>query len=242
MRISVIALYYCEMGQFVTYCREQLALSSEIDAMLLFRNTTMMLLTLGELLEQTAALHNHLCPRQVLGVRMGMLAAGLLEFDLPQTGKRLYTLLETDGCFADGVAVATGCWLGHRTLRLLDFGKVAATFVDTDSGKAFRISVHPEARRIAHECEPDAHSRWHAQLAAYQYLPFDELLVCQPVQLTVSMEALVSRPGVRVKCAHCGEEILNEREITINGEFVCRACAGEAYYRVAKPVITAGLR
>jgi formylmethanofuran dehydrogenase subunit E len=193
----------------------------------------MMLLTLNELLEQTAALHNHLCPRQVLGVRMGMLAAELLELDLPQTGKRLYTFLETDGCFADGVAVATGCWLGHRTIRLMDFGKVAATFVDTQSGQAFRIGVHPGARQAAHEAEPDARSRWHAQLAAYQYLPVDQLLTWQPVQLTLSLDEVISRPGVRVNCARCGEEILNEREQIINGEPVCRACLGEAYYQVA---------
>lgn len=200
------------------------------------------MLTLSELLEQTAALHNHLCPRQVLGVRMGMLASELFDLDLPQTGKRLYTFLETDGCFADGIAVATGCWLGHRTLRLMDFGKVAATFVDTHTDRAFRISIHPEARQIAREAEPDARSRWHAQLAAYQYLPVDQLLVWQPVQLTVSMEALVSRPGVRVNCACCGEEILNEREQIINGEPVCRACAGEAYYLAVEPAVTAALR
>ena len=198
----------------------------------------MMLLTLDDLLKQTANLHNHLCPRQVLGVRMGMLAAELLELDLPQTSKRLYTFLETDGCFADGVAVATGCWLGHRTLRLMDFGKVAATFVDTDSGKTFRISVHPEARRIARECEPDARSRWHAQLSAYQYLPSDQLLIWQPVHLTVSIEALVSRSGVRVNCACCGEEILNEREVIIDGNPVCRACAGESYFLADELAIT----
>ncbi len=202
----------------------------------------MLLLTLDDLLKQTANLHNHLCPRQVLGVRMGILAAELLELDLPQTGKRLYTFLETDGCFADGVSVATGCWLGHRTLRLMDFGKVAATFVDTVSDMAFRISVHPQVRRIARECEPDAHSRWHAQLAAYQYLPSDQLLIWQPVQLTLSMRVLISRPGVRVNCVRCGEEILNEREVVVHGEPVCRACAGEAYYVAAEPVVTAALR
>ncbi len=30
--------------------------------------------SLDELLSRSAALHKHLCPRQVLGVRMGMLA------------------------------------------------------------------------------------------------------------------------------------------------------------------------
>ncbi|MBI5930482.1 MAG: TraR/DksA C4-type zinc finger protein [Chloroflexi bacterium] len=192
----------------------------------------MMLLTLDELLARTAALHNHLCPRQVLGVRMGMLAADVLKLDLPQSDKRLFTFLETDGCFADGVAVATGCWLGHRTIRLMDFGKVAATFVDTQSNQAIRVWAHPESRRYAAEAEPTARSHWHAQLAAYQTLPANKLLCWQPIQLTISMEAIISRPGIRVNCTYCGEEILNEREKIVNGEPVCRACAGEAYYHI----------
>jgi formylmethanofuran dehydrogenase subunit E len=84
---------------------------------------------LNELLEASAALHHHLCPRQVLGVRMGRLAGRLLGLDLPQSdtqasglsaSKRLLTIMETDGCAADGVAVATGCWVGRRTLRIED--------------------------------------------------------------------------------------------------------------------------
>lgn len=196
----------------------------------------MMLQTLDELLEKTSELHKHLCPRQVLGVRMGMLASEVLKLDLPQTNKRLYAFLETDGCFADGVSVATGCWLGHRTVRLMDYGKVAATFVDSHTGQAIRIAVHPQARQFAGEAESEARSRWHGQLEAYQYLPSDQLLTWQPVQLTLSMEALISRPGVRVNCAHCGEEILNEREHIVNGEPVCSACLGEAYYQVTEPV------
>ena len=192
----------------------------------------MMIFTLDELLEKTSALHNHLCPRQVLGVRMGMLASELLSMDLPQTNKRLITFVETDGCFADGIAVATGCWLGHRTIRLMDYGKIAATFVDTKSDRAFRVSVHPDSRANAKEAEPDARSRWHGQLEAYKAMPLEKLLVWQPVTMNLSMDALISRPVVRVNCARCGEEIVNEREIIIDGEPVCRACAGDAYYSV----------
>jgi formylmethanofuran dehydrogenase subunit E len=91
------------------------------------------MLALNQLLDRSAELHNHLCPRQVLGVRIGMYAGELLGLELPQTDKRLYTFVETDGCFADGVSVAAGCWLGRRTMRLMDYGKVAAVFVDTCS-------------------------------------------------------------------------------------------------------------
>ena len=186
---------------------------------------------LDTLLRQSEALHRHLCPRQVLGVRMGVYAGQLLALDLPQADKRLHTFIETDGCFADGVSVATGCWLGHRTLRLVDYGKVAATFVDSQTGQAVRIRPHLQSRQRAAAYAPGVTDRWRAQLVAYQVMPFEALFEVQAVALNLSMEALISRPGVRVNCAACGEEILNEREVILGGEAFCRSCAGEGYYR-----------
>ena len=101
---------------------------------------------LNSLLEQSAALHRHLCPRQVLGARMGILAGQLLALELPQTNKRLLRIVETDGCFADGVSVATNCWVGRRTLRIVDFGKTAVTFVDTQTDTAVRLYPLPSIR------------------------------------------------------------------------------------------------
>lgn len=199
---------------------------------------------LNELLEASAALHSHLCPRQVIGVRMGMRAAIELGLDLPQAGKnkRLFTFMETDGCAADGVSVATGCWVGRRTMRIVDFGKVAATFVDTLTGSAVRIFPHPDCRNSARQQIPDNIKRWQAMLMAYQTMPDEELLIAQPVVLSVSLEAIISRPKVRTLCDHCGEEIINEREVWVSGQCLCRACAGEAYYAIATPVFVSAVQ
>lgn len=184
-------------------------------------------------LEQLTSLHNHVCPRQVLGVRIGLLAGKLLGLDVPQRDKRLFAFVELDGCFADGVSVASGCWLGHRTLRLMDFGKAAATFVDTASGRALRLWPDPAARDRAAALRPDASDHWHAMLEAYQVMPDADLLCSAEVKLTVSLEAIISRPGMRVACARCGEEILNERGRRAGDLILCAACAGEAYYEGA---------
>lgn len=177
-------------------------------------------------------LHDHICPRQVLGLRMGELVGVMFGLPLPQADKRLLVFVETDGCFADGIMVATGCSRGHRTMRLQDLGKVAATFVDTKTEpyRAVRIWPHPLARSRAAQYVTAARSRWHAQLAAYQVMPVDELLCACPVELTVSMRAIVSQPGVRATCAACGEEIINEREVVRAGVTLCRSCAGEERY------------
>ncbi len=194
--------------------------------------------TLQELLQQSAAFHHHLCPRQVLGVRMGLLAGRWLGLAVPRDDKRLSTFVETDGCAADGVSVATGCRVGRRTLRVIDFGKVAATFVDTQTGCAVRIVPAPDCRIRAWGYAPDAKNRWQANLLGYQHMPDEELFIAQPVVLTVSLEKLLSKPGYRVNCDICGEEIINEREVLHEGMVLCRACAGERYYQPVMESVT----
>lgn len=182
------------------------------------------------LLELSQARHRHLCPRQVLGVRMGLYIAELLELDLPQADKRLFAFVETDGCLTDGIAVATGCWWGRRTMRLMDYGKSAATFVDTQTGRAVRITPNCSAREHCQEYAPQASDYWHALLEAYQVMPTNELLQAQGVALTVSMQEIIALPGQRVTCEQCGEEILNQRYVHQNGQLLCRACVEPAYY------------
>src|SRR5574341_409378 len=120
--------------------------------------------SLSELLEASATLHHHLCPRQVLGVRLGMRAGELLGLDLPQADKRLLVIAETDGCGVDGISAATGCQVGRRTLRIEDYGKVAATFVDTLTGRAVRIAPRSGVRTLACAYAPEARNKWEAQL------------------------------------------------------------------------------
>ena len=190
------------------------------------------MLDLREILRRTASQHRHLCPRQVLGVRIGLAAADALGVSLPPARRRLYAFVETDGCFTDGVSAATGCTLGHRTMRLVDLGKVAATVVDLHTRRAVRVSPHPRARLRALEVSPGARSRWHAQRDAYQRLPQDELLTVRPVTLTLVLDDLLSRPSARATCESCGEEVINWREVTADGRVLCRVCAGDSYYQV----------
>ncbi|MGC4192542.1 MAG: FmdE family protein [Thermomicrobiales bacterium] len=187
--------------------------------------------SLEDLLAESAALHDHLCPRQVLGIRMGMYAAKLLHLALPQDrhDKRLLTIVETDGCFADGISVATGCWLGHRTLRCVDHGKIAATMIDTNASNAVRLHPARSARKRAPTYAPDASSRWHAYLIGYQHMPDAELFDAKPVRLAVPVETVVSSPDRRAVCECCGEEVFNGREVVMDGRTICLACAGDIY-------------
>lgn len=191
---------------------------------------------LTPILERSAAMHDHLCPRQVLGARMGVYARELLGVDPTWHRKRLFVFVETDGCFADGVSAATGCTLGHRTMRLQDEGKVAAIFVDTDTGSAVRITPHPLSRARAAAYAPGATDRWHAQRQGYQVMPAGELLQARRVELTLSMAEIISESKTRSRCARCGEEVINHREMWVEDEPYCRRCAGlDRYFEYTEP-------
>lgn len=180
---------------------------------------------------ESATHHDRLCPRQVLGVRMGLAAAGRFGVDVPRRDRRLLVFAETDGCFADGVTAATGCTVGHRTFRVVDYGRVAITVVDAETREAVRIAVAPGVRDAALAYAPEEQRRYYAQIEGYQRMPERELLVVEPVALTLDLDALMGRPGIRVDCARCGEEVMNAREVVLEGQTLCAACAGPAYYR-----------
>lgn len=185
---------------------------------------------LQSLLDQSSARHSHLCPRQVLGVRVGLAGMKALGLKPPIKGKRLLVILETDGCFADGVEAASGCTVGHRTLRVEDYGKIAATFVDVKTEQAVRVAPRLDVRQRAYACAPEESRHYFAQLKSYQIMLDEELLTVQAARLNVPVSEIVSRAGVRVNCDCCGEEIINEREQVIDGRPYCISCAQGGYY------------
>lgn len=185
---------------------------------------------LSALLERSAARHSHLCPRQVLGVRMGLAGLAALRIAAPVTKETGLVIVETDGCFVDGIEVSTAATVGHRTLRVNDFGKIAATFAHVPTGHAIRISPQPDARARARRYAPRAEGRYFWQLEGYQTMPDEELFLFQEVTLEPTLGALLGGPDLRVGCSRCGEEIINGRELVVGAAVLCQPCSGRAYY------------
>jgi formylmethanofuran dehydrogenase subunit E len=187
--------------------------------------------TMAALLERTARRHRHLCPRQVLGVRIGLAGAAWLGLDAPREDKRLLVIAETDGCFVTGLEEAAGVHVGRRTLRVNDVGRIAATFADITDERAVRIAPSPSVRTQAFDHAPEGETRrWHAMLAGYQTMPGADLMTFQAVRLEPSAKALHGKAHRRVTCTRCGEEVINQREVASADGPLCRCCAGEAYY------------
>ncbi len=183
------------------------------------------------LLQKSASDHSHLCPRQVLGVRMGQAGLARLGVEAPVTTRTALVIIETSGCFADGIRVATGATVGHRTLRVEDLGKVAATFTNLASGESWRLAPLCDVRIRALEYAPQEKRHYFAQLKGYQVMPEQELFSFQQVELTTPASVIVSRQAARAVCSRCGEEVINGREVILGGEVLCRMCAYGGYYR-----------
>lgn len=194
-------------------------------------SSTLNIPNLDDLLQTSAVHHHKICPRQVLGVRIGLLAGRLLGIPLPQPEKRLLAIAETDGCFVDGLSAATGCYVGRRTLRIEDYAKTAVTFIDTLTEQAIRIVPQSHARELAREYALSARNKWEAQLIGYQHIPDEFLFHWQQVELKTPVKQIIGQAGKRVACEICGEEIINQREVIHEGTILCKSCAGESYFR-----------
>jgi formylmethanofuran dehydrogenase subunit E len=189
--------------------------------------------TLEEYIALAAQSHGHMCPGQVLGIRMAMLGLRSIGIDDPiGARKRLLTFVEIDRCATDAVSLVTGCRLGKRSLKFLDYGKVAATFVDLETGRAVRVAARDDARAKAKAMFPDVADAHQAQLAAYKAMENHDLFDLQAVRVKLKPEDLPGRPHSRVACAQCGEGVNDGRELRVGDRLLCRSCAGERYYEV----------
>jgi|SRR6185437_8479189 len=192
---------------------------------------------LDEYLEDAAVAHGHLCAGQVLGVRMAMFGLKTLGLNDPEgkDRKRIVTFVEIDRCATDAVMVVTGCRLGKRALKFRDWGKVAATFVDTETGKAVRVAAKESSKALAKSMHPEITDKNKQQMQAYREMTDDQMFQAQWVRVALPPEEFPGYKGERIVCSHCGEGINFRREVRRDGAILCHACAGESYYEPLEP-------
>jgi len=186
------------------------------------------------LLQESAELHGHLCPGQVLGVRMAILGLSAVAIDDPKgkDRKNLFVFVEIDRCSTDAVQAVTGCSLGKRTMKFMDYGKLAATFVNVVTGKAVRVVALDDSRDKAKDILPHIEDKYAAQLEAYKIMPDEALFEIMEVSVEIKPEDMPGRPLRRVQCSSCGEYVQDMREVCRGGKILCRSCADNAYYTI----------
>ncbi len=188
--------------------------------------------TMEELLNRAEAAHGHMCAGQVLGVRMALLGCERVGITDPRgvESKKIIVFVEIDRCAADAINTVTGCRLGKRTMKYLDYGKLAATFLNVKTGEAVRVVALESSREAADRAFPEIENKHKRQLQAYKDLPEEELFKVERVSVRMNDEDQPGRPVSRVKCDECEEGINDRREVVRDNRVLCRACAGDAYY------------
>jgi formylmethanofuran dehydrogenase subunit E len=157
----------------------------------------------------------------------------LLGIDDPQGAdrKRIVTFVEIDRCATDAVGLVTNCRLGKRALKFRDWGKMAATFIDVQSGKAVRVAALESSKALAREMHPELDNKNKQQMLAYRELTDAQLFSHEWVQVDLPEHEFPGYKGERVVCAECGEGIAFKREVLRDGRTLCRGCAGDRYYK-----------
>jgi len=189
--------------------------------------------TFEQLLEKSTKIHGHICAGQVIGVRLSMIGLREIGIDDPKAQrKEFYVLVEIDRCATDAIQSVTGCSLGKRSLKWLDYGIMAATFVNLKTGKATRITALEESRETSKRYCPEISDKYQQQLEAYRIMPEEELFKIQAVKVAVPEKDLPGRPMRRVQCERCGDWVQDCREVLENGKPLCRPCASGRYYEI----------
>ena len=191
------------------------------------------------LLESSAAAHGHLCPGQAVGVRMAMLGCKLIGLDRPARRdqiKKLLVYVEMDRCTADAVAHVTGVKLGRRSLKFMDYGIMAATFVNLETDRAFRIISTEESRDLAEAYAPEITDKHTRQLEAYKRMPDSVLFRVQQVKVAVPDEDYPGPTRFKATCSSCGQVVRDRREVTRNGKAFCKPCADDVYFNKAREI------
>jgi len=195
--------------------------------------------TFDVLLENSAEAHGHLCPGQVVGVRMAMLGCRLIGLDEPTHHdqiKKLIIYVEMDRCTADAIAHVTGVRLGRRSLKFMDYGIMAATFVNLETAKAYRVISSEAARSLAGAYAAEIAEKYAQQLEAYKRMPDSVLFRVQEVRVKIDKCDLPGPTRYKAACSRCGQVVRDQREVIKNGAVLCRPCTADTYFSDARDV------
>ncbi len=173
-------------------------------------------------LKKAGDFHGHPCMGIVLGTRISLAAMKALGLKPGEKHKNLIVYAEIDRCMTDAVQAVTGCSLGHRSLKHADYGRFAATFVNTDTGKAVRGTIKEHYGNDVPLEE---------QIKKLAAIPDSQLVTLQEVTVEIPETDLPGEPKQKAVCSLCGERVMDGREVKDGDKVLCRACAGDSYYR-----------
>ena len=187
--------------------------------------------------DDIADFHGHSCPGLAFGYRVALFA--LKALGERAADEELVAIVENNSCAVDAVQVVTGCTFGKGNLIFKDYGKQVYTFIRRPSGECVRISVDwifPETddeKRIwdryirgehFEEVLKAVHNRKARKIDMILNAKDEELFKITRGSMDLPDEA---RIYASLRCAVCGEKVMEPRARVKNGEIVCIPCFEE---------------
>jgi len=178
------------------------------------------------LLNKAKEFHGDACPGIAMGTRMTLAGMEELGMNPLERNRDLIVFVEIDRCATDAVQAITGCSLGKRTLKFRGYGKFGITFLDLSSGKAVRVSgLNKPSQNINGQTMSDVSTE-------ILNKPDAELFKIQPVKVDLPEKDVPGLPLNRSNCEKCGEDIMDYREVEVDGKTLCKSCAEGTYYQI----------
>jgi formylmethanofuran dehydrogenase subunit E len=126
--------------------------------------------------------------------------------------------------------------LGRRSLKFVDYGIMAATFVNLESNKAYRILSTEESRELAPLYAPGVAGEHRQQTEGYLQMPDSALFRVQQVRVAINAFDLPGPTRSKVSCGRCGQVVRDHREVIVKGMPLCKPCANGAYFRDVREI------
>lgn len=177
-------------------------------------------------LQKAVDYHGHLCLGQVLGVHLA--EKGMDVIGTKDT-KNMIVFVENDRCIADAIQILTGTRLGRRSMKLVNYGKMAATFINTDTEDAYRVWISGKINEMIGKISSNRQEKERQYEKVLQSRSEDVVSV-QKVRVNIAPEELPGKPKRTVICSRCGEKVMDSKDISSENGPLCLACAVGPYY------------
>ncbi len=184
-----------------------------------------------ELLTKAGDFHGDICGGIVMGTKLAIHGMQTLEMTPGIKDKRLMVFTEIDRCISDAISSVTRTSLGKKSLKPMGYGKFAATFINIETGEAYRLldidanKKNDDDRQINDESLEELIER-------IDRTPGEELFKVQRVSVKIDKNDLPGKPLEMATCYECNEVIMDGKHHLKGGHAYCDSCFNGSYYAI----------
>lgn len=187
--------------------------------------------TFMKLLTEAGEFHGEICGGVVMGTKMAIYGMELLGMTPGVKNKKLIVYTEISRCPHDGIQSVTKTSVGKRSIKPMNLGKFAATFINQETGEAYRL-IDIDANKKSTGDNEHGDETKEERIERLANTPAEELYDVQKVQVDIPTGELPGKPSDMGVCDICGEVIMDGRHVLRGGKTICQSCANGSYYRL----------